>query len=224
MIFLNNKDLTMKSSELVPSQEHYTNNYLGKDSRRLHSYVEQIRYVLDAKPKNVLVIGRGDGFVSDLLERLGIPVMNLDIMPRLKPHIVGSVEAIPLADKSVDAVLCCQVLEHLEFQSFYKCMREIHRVTRKRLVLSLPDVRHFFSLCLSLPKCKVDWQFSMQKFGKRPIPKSRLTDHGHFWEIGFDGTPYKQIVASIESAGWKIARHRRVRDLPWHSFFLCDPS
>ena len=77
----------MKNLDLVPSQEHYTNNYLGQDGRRLYSYMDQIRYVFDAKPQNALVIGRGDGIVADIIAKLGISIINLDIMP--SPQITG---------------------------------------------------------------------------------------------------------------------------------------
>lgn len=53
----------------------------------------------------------------------------LDFNPAWKPDIVGSAEAIPLPDESVDSIVCTQVLEHLPHP--WIALREMHRVLRK---------------------------------------------------------------------------------------------
>lgn len=52
----------------------------------------------------------------------------LDVEASFEPDIVGSAEAIPLPDASVDAVICTQVLEHVEHP--WIAMKEIARVLR----------------------------------------------------------------------------------------------
>lgn len=52
----------------------------------------------------------------------------LDVDASFEPDIVGSAEAIPLPDASVDAVICTQVLEHVEHP--WIAMKEIARILR----------------------------------------------------------------------------------------------
>lgn len=50
----------------------------------------------------------------------------IDRVPDYHPDLVGDIHALPLADASVDAVICLSVLEHVEDP--LRAMREIHRV------------------------------------------------------------------------------------------------
>src|SRR6185437_1199275 len=52
----------------------------------------------------------------------------LDKVPDFNPDIVGDIHSLPLADNSVDAVICIAVLEHVEDPK--KAMEEIHRVLK----------------------------------------------------------------------------------------------
>ena len=74
----------------------------------------------------------GDGFVARILRDANVQVTTLDIQADLKPDVLGSVERIPLPDHSFDISICCQVLEHLPFDQFETCLKELHRVARRR--------------------------------------------------------------------------------------------
>ena len=49
----------------------------------------------------------------------------------------GSVLAIPFADQSFDLVVCVSVLEHLGYRDVGRAIRELIRVTRKRLLITM---------------------------------------------------------------------------------------
>lgn len=198
--------------------------YLGKEFERLHSYRYQLVRALASRPKRVLVVGKGDDLVVDLLKRAGIDVVTLDVDPTLKPDLLASVESIPLPEDSFDVTICCEVLEHLPFDRLLICLRELSRVTKTHLVMSVPDIRRFLTLRLSIPKIEIDWQFSIPKFRVGKVTPERFAGCPHFWEIGFEGTGYKEVKRVIEESGWEIIHSRRVTDLGWHCFFYCHKA
>jgi len=191
------------------------------DVCRLYSYIYQLEYAMACKPRKILYVGKATGVAPYLLSRCpGDPeVITLDIEERFKPDIIGSVLAIPLDDDAVDLTLCCEVLEHLPFESFVPALREMRRVTQRCLVLSLPDVRRFYSVRIKLPLIKLQWQISLRKFAPLSCPAAIFEKIGHYWEIGYKGVGFKTVKQNIQTAGWIINDVRRVYDLSWHTFF-----
>jgi SAM-dependent methyltransferase len=196
--------------------------YLGPSLIRLESYRHQLLYALRDTPRTALVIGVGDRLVADLLERAGVTTSTVDIESDLEPDIVASVESMPLPDNAVDVSICSQVLEHLPFERFEPALSELRRVTRHRVVLSVPDMRRFVSLRLHMPKVHIDRQFSIPRFRPGRIPPGRGGRSPHQWEIDFTGTRFGTVRRAIERSGWRIAEVRRVSDLFWHTFFLLE--
>ena len=93
----------------------------------------------------------GNGFVAWFLQNAGLEVTTMDIDPDLKPTIVGSVVDIPLPDDSFDLVMCCQLLEHLPYDNFVPALLQLHRVAKKHVVLSLPDMKPVHRVHIETP-------------------------------------------------------------------------
>ena len=82
----------------------------------------------DINGKTVVDLGAGDGALTSLMVRAGARVIAIDNEEKgvelareifakeglQAEFIVGSVEEIPLPDNSVDAVMSCDVIEHLD--------------------------------------------------------------------------------------------------------------
>lgn len=85
-----------------------------KSRQNLYAWVaEAARREAVPEAASVLNIGAG-GEIAALLEGMGIRARSLDVDPRRGPDIVASAEAMTaLADASVDAVFCIEVLEHV---------------------------------------------------------------------------------------------------------------
>jgi ubiquinone/menaquinone biosynthesis C-methylase UbiE len=55
---------------------------------------------------------------------------------RLDTVVCGEARALPFADRSVDIVLCSQLLHHFEHDDAIMLVAELHRVARQRVVVS----------------------------------------------------------------------------------------
>ncbi len=204
----------------VPTASHYGLEYLLNG--RSFSYAHQIHTVAMASPEHVLEVGVGATIVADVLRRAGIRVTTLDVESSLRPNVIGSVTAIPLADDCVEGAMCCQVLEHLPFEHFTVALRELRRVSQRFLVLSLPDASRHWGITLALPKVgRRSIHFSPRTLRRPLIPPERLEHMGHHWEIGFRGYSMARVAMAVRDAGWKVKRTWRVPELPWHRFFEC---
>ena len=89
------------------SNSHYSfSTYVSK--RRWASYWNQIDEVIQLHIDNLLLIGKGDGIVGDVLKKEGIEVISFDIEPKVKPDFLGNVINIKsiFEDRTFDGILC----------------------------------------------------------------------------------------------------------------------
>jgi len=184
------------------------------------SYWYQIRAVLEDKPKTVLEAGLGRGLVTRYLRDQGVVVTTLDIDPSLKPDVVGSITAIPLPDNSVDCALAAEVLEHIPFSEVPTALRELRRVARSRVVISVPDSRHtLLSVDFKIPLLP-----RLAAFFKTPSREDHVFDGQHYWEMGKRGYSYERIAETIVGAGLVIKKHFVPADCPTKHFFILEKT
>lgn len=181
---------------------------------RLASYWHQVDEAVRLGAKTVLMIGHGSGLASLMLQRRGVRVLTLDIDPALQPGVVGDVRALPCADRSVDVALCCQVLEHLPFRQLIPALRELRRVARVGLVLSLPDQGRSSRLLAVLLKRR-------HRAVSLPTVWPRVWEYNgqHYWQVNAKGYALERIEAAIREAGWRIAMTYRPLECPYHRFW-----
>jgi len=164
--------------------------YEGKE--RWISYWHQIDEVLRLKPKNILEIGVGTGMVSNYLKEQDIEIKTLDFDSERKPDLVGSVDDIPFNDNSFDLVLCAEVLEHLPFDKFEKSLKELKRISRRSVVLSLPHFGPALKIGFKIPFLK-----EIKIALKIPYHIQHPNNGVHYWEIGKKGYSLKKIKKII---------------------------
>ena len=193
-------------------------NYLTK--YRFASYWYQIKEVISSDPQSVLEIGIGPKIVSNYLSRKNIKFVTLDIELQFEPQVIGSIANLPIQELAFDTVMCCQVLEHFPFEELNKCLNELRRITKKKLILSLPDKTPALSFLVRIPNL-IFWDFLL------PFPwairKHVDNFRRHYWEIGERGYPYKRLIKEIEKAGFSVDRTYRVPDFAYHRFFIASP-
>jgi len=119
--------------------EHYSSQrYLTKE--RFCSFWHQTDEALKFGGRSVLEIGPGPGITAELLRQGGVEVTTCDYDPSLSPDIVADAAELPIETDAYDVVVCCQVLEHLEFEHARRALCEIGRVARVGAVVSVPDL------------------------------------------------------------------------------------
>lgn len=199
----------------VKPKHYFRLSYDSKE--RFISYWHQIHEIVRLRPKRVLEIGIGNGFVSKYLKERRVNVLTLDIDEKLKPDIVGSVLGVPFPDNSFEVVACYELLEHLQYENFYKALSEIFRVSKSYAILSLPDAGRVYHLYLQIPKVGVFKRLLSLPRLKNSIHKF---DGEHYWEIGKNGYPLSRITKDIERAGFNIEKTYIIFENPYHRFFI----
>lgn len=198
------------------SQKHYFE--MSYDSKeRFVSYWNQTNELIKLRCKTYLEIGIGNGLVSDYLKKRKYCITTMDIDPTLNPDVIGSIEKIPFVNESFDAVACFEVLEHFPYEQTSTILREIYRVTKKFVVLSLPDANRTFRILFHLPKIG-----ELKKLVELPrLRKLKNEFNGeHYWEIGKKGFKMQRIIKDIKQIGFSIEKTYRVFDFPQHRFFI----
>lgn len=187
------------------------------DVVRLITHWSQAKQVADGAPVrgSVLEIGPGNGHTTWLMRQWGMDVTTLDLDPALNPDLVGDVIAIPCSDDSYDCVLAAEVLEHLPWEEFGPALQELRRVSRNRVVLTLPAP--FLGLSLL-------GQFTnLGSHGLHlgvPHWKRHRFDGQHYWEVGKRGTERRVVRRVIREQGFTILREFRPAPSLYCLFFI----
>jgi 2-polyprenyl-3-methyl-5-hydroxy-6-metoxy-1,4-benzoquinol methylase len=151
---------------------------------------------LGAQPhENVLDVGCGLGYFLLLLANRDVECHGIDVSAssveyvrrHITPYVqIGSCFSIPYPDETFDAVLFCEVIEHVEDD--VAALREIHRVLKPggRIVVSTPAYEGWFT---------------------RTYLK-RLGHHEGGERHVRDGYYAPELQRSLEQAGFRVTQRR----------------
>ena len=110
--------------------------------RRADPRIERAIWDALGDARSVLNVGAGAGSYEppdrEVIAVEPSPVMIAQRPPEAAPAIQGVAEALPLADKSVDATMGVFTMQH--WQDVDRGLAEVRRVTRKRVVLLTLDL------------------------------------------------------------------------------------
>ena len=110
--------------------------------------IEKIKVLIACIPaevKTIVDVGCGDGAITNALAekyrvvgvervREGLKYLSPEVRP-----INGSAENIPIKENDADLILSSELLEHLPDEVFLKAISEIKRVSRKYILVSVPN-------------------------------------------------------------------------------------
>jgi SAM-dependent methyltransferase len=203
------------SDPQVDAAHYRSRHYLTKE--RLCSFWHQFDEVLALEPQTVLEVGPGPLLVSGWLRDAGIEVTTLDFDEAVRPDVTGAVTDIPLRDDTFDVALCAQVVEHLPWADVPRALRELARVSRKGVVLTVPDVSPFAGVSTPLY-----WGLYIERFRHR-VPQRRLALLGALVQRRIRLRDW--LFTRIVPARWAIGGSAvalpswAIPHVPWHHDF-----
>lgn len=198
-------------------KSHYAfGTYMSKP--RWSSLWHQLDEVARLAPRRVLEIGPGPGLFKRVAATIGIPVETMDLDPELNPDHIGSATAMPFDEGEFDVVCAFQVLEHMPYEMSLVALAEMARVTRRHIVLSLPDARWAWRYQFHVPKLG-SFDFLVPRPQLRP--PVHQPDPEHHWEINKRGFELARVCADLSKRA-RLVRTYRVQDNPYHRFFVME--
>lgn len=205
------------SDNLIPEQAHAHHYVRGYDHKpRWLAYFYQISNVLKLGKHSILEVGPGNGTVSAYLKMSGMQVTTADIDPEHEPTVVASILDMPFPDNQFDIAMACEVLEHLPFEEVPIALKELARVSKEYVLISLPDVRRsLLHLVLKLPFLN-EIAFRVRVMTR----KVHIFHVGHYWEIGKLGYPPSRVREVIEFCDLTLIEEFAAQDAPFFHFFL----
>ncbi|MFM9109677.1 MAG: class I SAM-dependent methyltransferase [Prochlorococcaceae cyanobacterium] len=195
----------------VPASSYAFDRYMTP--RRWSSFWHQASMIAALKPQQVLEVGVGNGLMKLLCGHMGISHTSVDLAADLSPDILASALALPVGDGSFDLTCAFQVLEHLPYQDSLLAFRELCRVSRRNILISLPNASPACPLMLTLPLLG-----SLRLLPQLPLPPLHRMIRSHHWEIGRPGTGLRRLTRDLSQSA-KLIRCFRVFDHPYHQFF-----
>ena len=204
----------------IVNPNYMTMEYLSRE--RWVSFWYQIMEVCKTSPAKALEIGPGPAIASEILKKMSVKVTTLDIDPKLNPNICADVTMLPFINKSFDTVLAAEILEHIPFDEVPKALKELSRVAKKAIIITLPHFSHFApSIALKL----FPYVPRFSKVFPVSFPVKHKFDGQHYWEIGKSGfslSTVRQML--IGSTGMKLTRDYLIEENPFHHVFVLRRS
>jgi SAM-dependent methyltransferase len=116
--------------------------------------------MLPAAARTVLEVGCGDGFILNALARqsgreriAGTDFSSAALRHVKAPAVIARADALPFADRSWDAVMCLEVLEHLPAPVYARALAELQRVSARYILISVPNRDDLRAAQVTCPEC-----------------------------------------------------------------------
>jgi len=139
--------------------------------------IQKIINLIPIDALTMLDVGCGNGsFVNFLIN--GSPnrfnkVVGIDSSKEAVKYVKtekidGAIDDLPFKDESFDLVTCLEVLEHLPQKDFKKGISELQRVSKKYIIVTVPNMDNLEHSLVMCPKCFCWFNpyFHMRSFNK----------------------------------------------------------
>ena len=189
--------------------KHEWNAYYCR-KRIVHQWT-QVHLLGTVNCQKVLEVGPGLGLVTSLLVNNGFEVHTLDKAPRAfdypaVPHLQKDVRDVRGDEiAGYDAILCCEMLEHIEWDRVGSVLAAFRDSGAKYLIVSVPYMAFQLLFEIYLNSKTFRQYFSLKKLlglkNFAPQPPG-----GHQWEVGYNGYSLGVWQKCLIDSGWSIIR------------------
>jgi hypothetical protein len=161
--------------------------------------------------RTALEIGPALGLVTSLLVNSGYEITTLDRAPRAfaypdVPHLEKDICELRSDEiAGYDAILCCETLEHIEWQRVGGILATFHKSGAKYLIVAVPYMAFQLFFEFYANSIVLRQYFSMKKLLWRKDFQTEPPG-GHQWEIGYRGYPLKLWEKRLRDSGWSIVK------------------
>jgi hypothetical protein len=184
--------------------------WLGYYSRkRILQQWTQVHLLGTIHCEKILEVGPAFGLVTSLLVNIGYDVHTLDRLrrgfdyPDVPHHQKDICELQPDEIAGYDAILCCETLEHVEWERVGSILSMFRDSGAKYLIVSVPYMAFQVFLEIYLNRSTFRQYFSMKKLLWRHDFTAEPPG-GHQWEVGYKGYPLRVWENRLKSSGWSI--------------------
>ncbi len=152
---------------MIDYSKRYYNQKMLWNHNRLDAPAQKERIrgsigLIPADVESLLDVGCGKGdFVNTLVadspgrfkKIVGLDISKEALKYVRADKIEGTIADLPFADKSFDLLTCLETLEHLPHEDLKKGAAELQRVSRKYILVTVPNVEDIENSLVMCPKC-----------------------------------------------------------------------
>lgn len=171
----------------------------------------------------ILEIGKGNSFFADYLKKLKYDVTTCDFDKNLSPDIVADIRSLPIQDTAFDLVTAFEVLEHIPYEDLPKALKELRRVSKKYVIVSLPYRSAGLEWVLKFPGIRtlIGKPF-LSIFLRLPLWFGGIqVSKQHYWEIDLWNYSLRKIRKMLKNS-FKIKKEIRPVLNHCHYFFVLE--
>jgi len=109
-----------------------------------------------SRDEEILEIGVGTSFLSDVLRRREFKISTLDIDPLKKPDYNANALEFDYSTNNFSSLLAFEIFEHIPFDTFQKVIHKVSDSDVTKIIFSVPWAQYYFApLRIKLPRLPV---------------------------------------------------------------------
>jgi len=175
--------------------------------------LSMIRSLIPESVTSILDAGCGNGLITNELiqdyDATGLDYSEAALSYVNGKTLLGSITNIPCADNNFDLVMCNEVLEHLDTSSLHKAIRELKRVSRRYILISVPNEEQLQRHLCKCAHCGVIFHayghiqsFSIARLNNLLLPDCHYLDSRIYGTPTQDGIPLLLTVRQRILGQW----------------------
>ena len=190
---------------------------------RFISYYEQIHLSRNLQPQSILEVGIGNGTVNTYLQHHGWSVKTCDFDAALEPDYTADIRDLSEIHEQFDLVLACEILEQIPWEDVPKAVRELLRISRRHVIISVPYPTASFECILRFPLIRKFLKKDILRlFYRLPVTLPKVQKGGeHYWELGRMGTRLRDLRNILKQQSTILKEVRPPLDA-YHYFFVLE--